>query len=1158
MSQTFTQFVGREREITWLKVAWALARRGNPQVCVLRGESGFGKTRVVQAFYSLLSKDAEQNPHGYWPDSLLQEGSNLRINPTASDFTASVPIPWLWWGARWSDPDPSIHNRGELSSCALIDSLVHLEPHRQALLARREYLARAQKAALDVASALADLSSLGWFSTTKSLVETIQFWREEKRAQVQESRTVEQRQAAALQAQIDSLCDFVRFLLETSAANPKPIPILLVLDDAQWIDTRSLSVIERLLTSAAQRNWPLMMVATHWEREWNLQSAETAGRTFPGVYGRLAEDAAHGRIALSLGVRDIDRLEGLAELVRDRLPGLTVEQIGFLCERADGNPRLLNEMLLELSGEPAYFEGEDSKRALDANAFAALRAKSFALHDVQGRRFRQLGEGLQRILGYASFQGMRFLRSLVLDVARIVDEHDAGNAQHATLLASAEQPYAIVVADGVATYEFRHRVFHELAAARIARFPKFTRELRPALLLVAADWLNAGRLEALSPVEKEQFYLLMLEQLGGDVPAERLPLRLLAGVCVLYANAGQFGKVLEFADRLIGELPFDGRVDTAVISAADQRETVGLLLATHKYEAAKRLARGLVDSCLAALENPVGQAALLADLAAAYAELSDVQWTTDDARPACASMEKAIETYREIGDQFGATTVLALTRSQAQVQLGAMILRLDDPERARQLTESALATFEDAIAVLGETPGTLRSLALGQLSLGDVLVRLDRPHDARELYEKSVATRERSAVLFGDTSESLDDIAVAKARLGNLLLDLDQPAVARKLYEDALALHRRIAAEHGERPRSAAAVTAIKNRVADALRAGNELQQAYDLYVALLKQGEQDLARFGEGSTRLRSVAVSHHRVGRMLLDAGHLDDARAHYDQALLLCERALERFDETAERMEDLSIAVEHVGDLWKAAGNVSEARLAHERALEIRERTVARFGATAARLMSIVASHQRIMDTFARGDDFGRGVLLGDKGLALAERVIAEFGARAARLQNLAGMAVAMGDLTVRSGAGSPLAYYQRAFAVAMEAMEIDESMDAMQNLAGAAARMGAVLTEAGELGDAQAAYNVDLLSCQQIIHEFGETAERTRNVAFARLMLGVLAYRTDDAVMAREHLGLSQRLFERVAETTGPDAVSDELMQVRALLAEIGSGENTTPK
>lgn len=48
-------FLGRKEELQWLQDAWDSAVQGNPQIRVLTAESGYGKTKIAQAFYSWLS-----------------------------------------------------------------------------------------------------------------------------------------------------------------------------------------------------------------------------------------------------------------------------------------------------------------------------------------------------------------------------------------------------------------------------------------------------------------------------------------------------------------------------------------------------------------------------------------------------------------------------------------------------------------------------------------------------------------------------------------------------------------------------------------------------------------------------------------------------------------------------------------------------------------------------------------------------------------------------------------------------------------------------------------------------------------------------------------------------------------------------------------------
>ncbi len=52
-------FVSREDELAWLQAAWYEAKAGRPQFRVLLGESGLGKTRLVQEFYRWLSSEED-------------------------------------------------------------------------------------------------------------------------------------------------------------------------------------------------------------------------------------------------------------------------------------------------------------------------------------------------------------------------------------------------------------------------------------------------------------------------------------------------------------------------------------------------------------------------------------------------------------------------------------------------------------------------------------------------------------------------------------------------------------------------------------------------------------------------------------------------------------------------------------------------------------------------------------------------------------------------------------------------------------------------------------------------------------------------------------------------------------------------------------------
>ena len=80
-------FVGRSNELDELKSAFRRASGVDgapvPQVVAVVGESGFGKTRLVQELYLGLTRDPEWDPPewNYWPDAFGGVSGQLRVNP---------------------------------------------------------------------------------------------------------------------------------------------------------------------------------------------------------------------------------------------------------------------------------------------------------------------------------------------------------------------------------------------------------------------------------------------------------------------------------------------------------------------------------------------------------------------------------------------------------------------------------------------------------------------------------------------------------------------------------------------------------------------------------------------------------------------------------------------------------------------------------------------------------------------------------------------------------------------------------------------------------------------------------------------------------------------------------------------------------------------
>jgi len=118
-------FCGRDLELSMLTELWkkVKAEQAGAKMICLVGESGIGKTRIVQEFYSRLreSDDIES----YWPSSL---------SPVNLDFKGHAQgkgtlMPFLWWGL-------SFGSYGRTIDAHLRYLTDHLEPMYQTRVRR--------------------------------------------------------------------------------------------------------------------------------------------------------------------------------------------------------------------------------------------------------------------------------------------------------------------------------------------------------------------------------------------------------------------------------------------------------------------------------------------------------------------------------------------------------------------------------------------------------------------------------------------------------------------------------------------------------------------------------------------------------------------------------------------------------------------------------------------------------------------------------------------------------------------------------------------------------------------------------------------------------------------------------------------------------------
>jgi predicted ATPase/DNA-binding SARP family transcriptional activator len=242
-------------------------------------------------------------------------------------------------------------------------------------------------------------------------------------------------------------------LTQTLCALAQRRPLLLILDDMQWIDPGSVDLLFHLARGIAGSK--ILLVGAYRPEEASLRR-EAEPHPLLDVVGEL--QTAMGDIHIDLMQSEAAAL--VAALIDSEPNELSGEFRAMLCRRTSGNPLFTIELLrgMQLRGEirrnrhARWVEG----RQLNWNELPAR------VEAVIARRIGHLSPACRELLSAASVEGEQFTAEVVADVRqqdvhRVTDllSREAGK-QHRLVSAQMMRP---VGGRTLALYRFRHALF---------------------------------------------------------------------------------------------------------------------------------------------------------------------------------------------------------------------------------------------------------------------------------------------------------------------------------------------------------------------------------------------------------------------------------------------------------------------------------------------------------------------------------------------------------------------------------------------------------------------------------------------------------------------------------------------------------------------------
>jgi len=1126
-----SKFCGREADLLVLQQAWEKAcnlENPEPQLRVILGESGLGKTRLVQEFYHWLSTTHDPaEPAGYWPDDLGQEIKNLDINPSPADCNNSETMPFLWWGVRLNDP-------GEHNSINASSALTTFQPilisHLNPVERRLREVARQIESGKSFASAMVDagLSLIpggGVVGMVKlaieKCVELSSTNRENKDDQQQ--MTTGQLEQRELKSLSDRIVGGIEVLVTGASKTITATPVCLLIDDAQF-SNRDPSVslcIDQLLQRACQQKWPLMIVVTHWEAEWKQQFQAETGTVAAVIHQhqQLLGDAWH---AHTLGT--LSKENTLAPMLQNALPGLTAEQQAALLERAGGNPRYLDEIIRLCQRCEHYFEDEELSNALTQKGFDACLNQSLRLHQLIEERFSALPKAVRRAISLSSLQGQRFLTDITLEVAELIAMDEAEDGLH-----QAENPHSMVsgVQEGIA--DFSQRIFHDIARSRVVNEELADAALRQVLrqrlklpdgeqadelaLAVAAGLFEKSE----DKQDRQQAALALVEIIENKLAQYD------------YVSAGQ--DALRFIEGIEA-----GSWNTNDVDFWKLWHIHNALKTMGSMKAASLIAETMREEAEQRIQQTSDDHAAQRQLAVALDLCGDLHRIQGDHQAAMQVFGECHVTLKQLAKVLN-TPKARMDLTVSYHKIGNMYLLDGDHQAAMQVFKKCHVTLKQ-LAKEFNTPEARRDLSISYRKIGDMYLLGGDHQAAMQAFENALKISEQLEKKL-NTPEARRDLSVSYHNIGDMYLLGGDHQAAMQVFERCHVTLEQLAKELNT-PEARRNLSLSYNKIGDMYLRGGKHQAAMQAFENTLKISEQLEKELNTPEAR-RDLSVSYNNIGDMYLLGGDYQAAMQAFEKCHVTLEQLAKELNTPGAR-RDLSISYGKIGDMYLRGGDHQAAMQVFEIALEIREQLAKELNTPEAR-RDLSLSYNNIGDMYLRGGDHQAAMQAFEIALEISEQLAKALNTPEARrdlslsILRLADMADKRGDIKAAKKG------FQQYHNVVEQLAKEMNTPEARRDLSFSYNKIGDMYLQGGDYQAAMQAFENDLTISEQLAKELN-TPEARRDLAVSHYKFAQLSESSGDLATALKHFQTAlteAKQFQTMAPCPDADHVVDVFTQ-----------------
>jgi tetratricopeptide (TPR) repeat protein len=935
-------FHGRAAELAQLRYLFqdcatrdpTTGRFGGPRMAVVIAESGIGKTRLVQALYQQLTTDLQWDPPevNYWPDAFNDAGVQLRVTPNMAGHVAQGPPRFAWLGARFHATD--IRNLSERRS-SLTELRHSIMTHAEILRAHgsawadatgRIRQAIAREGVGETISQVADAAVPFGGLLAKLIAGGVKLVRD----RTTDAKSVGEASDDASKTLVDDVEESMRSLLDGKGG----LPSILWLDDAQWIDSETQSLLNRVWRIANERGWPLFVVVTHWERPWR-----ELRRQPPGERGLVSFAGQPGVSIIELQDAEPEALRSYLKL---HMPGLTQGQQYLMLEKAAGNFLTMVENVGQLLRVPGNFVERRTTGALCPAGECVVREWQSERHRRVEQRFTELAPEVQDLLGWSSHLGVSFLHEVVEEFA----DQFAGKPGAAIILRDCVDPLAILGRPNELLREFRDRAFHAVAKHHFGSYGKEQAAPLEAILREhLAEWVNNSfgvdgkpllpieqrDRSALSLPDEERrdflgmavtalrpratdawgdarsiawvraMYLLMftdwmetlwdrVQQHANELASAHVDWNMVPETALEFGNRGWLASIAATAGALdcatdlwTAEISRARAVMAEVGTRESRRDVLCMLVNIGSTEQL----RGDLDGALCRYKEALSIASALqaelatiesrCDVSNALAQIACIEYTRGDLDGALAHFKQSLE--------IDSALVAELGTPESRRTLSLSLDNVAAIEQARGDIDGALVRYEGvlrirrALLATMATPESRRDVSVSLHRIANIEESRGDVDSALSRFKEALGIA-RALMAEVGTPESLRDVSVALVRIAGIEEARGDVDTALARYEECLAIDRALMAKLGT-PESRRAVHFALVRMANIEDARGDVDSAFSRYQEALGIARVLMSEIGAPDVRRYVIAVLY-RIAEIEKTRGDLESALSSYEELL------------------------------------------------------------------------------------------------------------------------------------------------------------------------------------------------------------------------------------------------------------------------------------